>query len=45
MLYEDKFGTFWEEDEVNGLSPSKIRDLQIHQAIVEEDDYFWLNFF
>jgi hypothetical protein len=39
MLYEDKFGTFWEEEELNTLSPSKIRDLQIHQSIAEEE-YF-----
>ena len=39
MLYEDKFGTYWEEDEENGLSSAKIRDLQIHQAIIEEDDF------
>ena len=40
MLFEDKYGTFWEEEDVNNLPFSKIRDLEIHQAVIGEDDFF-----
>jgi hypothetical protein len=35
MLYEDKYGVLWDENDVNRLSPSKIVDLELHQY----DDY------
>lgn len=40
MLYEDKYGALWCEEDVNMLAPSKILELQIHQYVGKDEELF-----
>ena len=40
MLYEDKFGIFWEAEEVEHLPLEKIKELGIHCSTMNSDDFF-----
>ena len=40
MLYEDKFGTYWEDEEVDRLTGEKIKELGLHASYLNDDDLF-----
>lgn len=40
MLFKDKNGVLWNENDVNKLNPRKIEDLGLHQYVEYEDDFF-----
>jgi len=39
-MYIDRFGIFWEDDEVRKLPEHKIKDLEIHETALEGEDLF-----
>jgi hypothetical protein len=36
MLYEDKFGVLWDEQDINRLKPSRIDALGLHQYVIDD---------
>jgi hypothetical protein len=40
MLYKDKYGVYWQEEEVKALTPSEVEELGLVQSPFSERDLF-----